>query len=385
MEDEGTKIRKFEGATTALITPMEDNGKVDEFSLGKLIEFNTASGIHNLVVNGTTAQSPTLSVHEAEKLLTSTLYSMTIHKNKVPVIFGAGSNDMKKSAKLTQMAAQNGADATLHVTGYYNMPPQIGMLRHFSACAAASEFPLIMYDVPVRGHPVIKPETRIEAALLNPGKIIGVKDATGGKYVEYNEEKGCDEEKNMWEETVRQAREGGLDRHQFKLISGDDSKTYEIMSKYEGVGVISVTSNIFPGAVSQMVELLLAGENAEAKSIDDALAPFNNVLKVKRISYLYPSGRRVKDDAFANPAPVQFAAYALGMIGSDRLELPLVGLSEDIIPMKERVVPSEARIQVLDTLESMYYSNPELFKPIEEFYNVDVKARLTLFREPARE
>lgn len=380
------KMEKFEGATTAIITPMTRGGEVDFHGLEKLIKFNIKNGIHNLVACGTTGQSPNLSDEEWGKVVSNCVGQSQKEEHetgrKVHIIAGAGSNSFDKAKKLTQFAEELGADATLHVTGYYNMAPQSGMKDHFSACASASKLPLIMYDVPARGHPTIKPAMRIEAALANPGKIIGVKDATGGEYIEEGEKK------NMWEWTAKYARESGLDRHQFKLISGDDPKTWEIMSQYEGVGVISVTSNIFPQAVSRMAELLLEGKNEEAKSIDDALAPFNNVLKIKGVSYYLPvSGRRVKDDTFANPAPVQYAAYVLGMIRTDRLELPLIGLSEEHTPMGDRVVPSEARMRVLRALEVMYNSDMRelLFKPIEEFYKVDVEARLTLMREPSRE
>ena len=366
-EEEKVEIQQFEGATTAVITPMYEDGKVSYGELEKLIEFNVKNGIHNLVACGTTGQSPVLKDVEWEQIILSFIHhAEEIREDrKVPIIAGAGSNDLNKAKKLTQRAAEFGADATLHVTGYYNMPSQLGMLDYFSFCGAASELPLIMYDVPTRGHPTIKPETRIAAALLNPGKIIGVKDATGGKYVENGVEK------YMWGETVRLARNNGLDKHSFKLISGDDPKTYEIMSQYEGVGVISVASNIFPRAVSRMTELLLEGKYDEAKSIDDALAPFNSVLKVKGISYFLPSGREVNDDTFANPAPVQHAAYALGMIQKDRLRNPLV-------PLSDKRVPSEARMQVLNAFEQMYHSDKDglLFKPIEDFFGVDVGARL---------
>jgi len=370
------EMQKFEGATTAVITPMHEDGSIDRDGLNKLTEFNIKSGIHNIVACGTTGQSPTLTHLEWHGIVSnSKYYSRKAEQEtgrKVHVIAGAGTNNFEKSKELTQLAESLGADATLHVTGYYNMPLQLGMRDYFSFCVAASELPLIMYDVPARGHPTIKPETRIAAALLNPGKIIGVKDATGGEYIKNGEKH------NMWAETVRLARENNLDKHKFKLISGDDPKTYEIMSQYDGVGVISVTSNIFPQAVSRMVELLLEGKNAEAKSIDDALAPFNSVLKVKGISYNLTAELNMElmaeDDSFANPAPVQYAAYVLGMIGSDRLRNPL-------IPLSDKRIPSEARMQVLNALEQMYHSNPELFKPIEEFYGKDVGARLKLMHE----
>ena len=370
-------MARFKGATTAIITPMMEDGSVDSYSLDRLIGFNIKSGIHNLVACGTTGQSPTLEHGEWEEVVKECVNHSQEEESetgrKVPIIAGAGTNNFSKSKNLTQIAERLGADATLHVTGYYNMPSQLGILDYFSFCSAASELPLIMYDVPARGHPTIQPETRIAAALLNHGKIIGVKDATGG-INPGNEETG-----GMWRETMQLARENKLDKHQFKLISGDDPKTYDIMASYEGVGVISVASNIFPQAVSRMTELLLEGKNDEAKSIDDALAAFNNVLKVKDVEYNLTSKLRVRD-SFSNPAPVQYAAYALGMIQSDRLRNPLVALSD-------RRVPSKVRMQILNALEVMYNSDMSemLFRPIEEFYGVDVGARLTLMREPSRE
>ncbi len=339
----------FEGASTALITPMKAYDSriihVDSASLKQFAAFN-ARYADSLVLYGTTGQSPVLTRGDEESIYYECKYFST------PIIFGAGSNCTAKAVEATERAARHRDSATLHVTGYYNMPSQLGLLDHFLAVADASARPVIMYDVPSRGHPMIQPETRIEAAKQR-SNIIGVKDATGDRAV--------------WKKTQELARQAGLDMHRFKLLSGNDPDNLEMMKKYEGVGIISVTANIFPYACRELTEAAMSGDYAKAEQIDTFLAPFNGIIGIKACG-----------DAYKNPAPVQHAAYLLGTIESDALRLPLVALSD------ERV-PEAARETVRSALADMYRSceqQPEMhelsFEPIEQFFNVNVEKLLKM-------
>lgn len=334
---------KFEGATTALITPLFDDGSINWKDLQKLVEFQINNGINNLLSCGTTGQSPTLSWEEHSKI-TRTI--IKINDGRVPVIEGAGSNNSEEAVKATHEAYLEGADATLHVTGYYNMPAQLGLIDYFSKVAEASPLPLIMYDVRGRGHPPIMPATRIYLAKNYPN-IIGVKEASGEK------------NKADWIETRRIARENGFDRHSFKIISGDDSVTFMMMEdqEVECVGVISVWSNIFPHVYASMTNALLKGNNEEGKRIDESLKKLNEIVGIS-LSYEIEIGNRKYEikDSFRNPAPVQFAAYLLGMINSPRLRSPLV------------VLPDEGQKIVGKIFLELYESNPEYFEPIIEFF-----------------
>jgi len=346
-------MEKFEGATTALITPFDELGRIDWYSLEKLVEFQLYCGIHNLLLCGTTSQSPTLSWEEHSKINRRII---KLVNEKVPIIVGAGSNSTKEAAAATWEAYNEGADATLHVTGYYNWPSQEGIYRHFCEIADIAPIPLIMYDVPSRGHPLIEPSTRIRCA-YDKGNIIGIKDATGNR----NPLTG---EMGVWQETRKIAKECGFDKHSFKIISGDDPNTYEMVTdpNVEAVGVISVLSNIFPRQVAQMMEYLFEGEFEKAKEISDTINKLKIGIKVKHEFKIGKTKYFIEEDTFKNPAVIQTAAYLLGMIESDYLRSPLVALSEF----------EDAVFQIGKTLYEIYEKHPEYFDDTKDFYNLKI-------------
>ncbi|MDI6806919.1 MAG: 4-hydroxy-tetrahydrodipicolinate synthase [Candidatus Aenigmarchaeota archaeon] len=335
---------KFEGATTALITPLFDDGSINWRDLQNLVEFQVNSGINNLLSCGTTGQSPTLSWEE-HSTITKTI--VKINNNRIPIIAGTGSNNSEEAVRATYEAYLEGADATLHVTGYYNMPAQLGIIDYFSRVAKASPLPVIMYDVRGRGHPPIMPATRIYLAKNYPN-VIGVKEASGER------------NKADWVETRRIARENGFDKHTFKIISGDDPATFSMMSdpEVEGVGVISVWSNILPNVYVSLAKALSEGNIEEGKKIDDSLKKLNSIVGIS-LSYqinIEDKEYQITNDSFRNPAAVQFAAYLLGMIESPRLRSPLV------------VLPEEGQKLVGKTFLELYESHPEYFKSLTEYF-----------------
>ena len=164
---------KLKGVFSALITPF-DNGEVDYASLEKLVDYQVQQGINGLVINGTTAESPTLTSAEVKKIFSLVRAMVGI---QFPLILGTGSNSTAKSVEATKKAAELGADAALVVVPYYNKPPQRGIIQHYKSIAKNSEVPVIMYNVPGRTITAMTAETIWELSEIK--NILGIKEASG--------------------------------------------------------------------------------------------------------------------------------------------------------------------------------------------------------------
>jgi 4-hydroxy-tetrahydrodipicolinate synthase len=280
----------FKGSFTALITPFK-GGKVDEAAFKRLVDWQIAEGTHGLVPVGTTGESPTLS-HEEHKEVVE-LCIKTARK-RVPVIAGAGSNSTEEAIDSTRHAKEAGADAVLHSTGYYNKPTQDGLYRHFKAINDAVDIPIILYNVPVRTIVDIKVDTMARCAELK--NVVGVKDATANVARVTNQRLAC-----------------GKD---FVQLSGEDGTVLGFMA-HGGYGCISVTSNVAPRLCADFQNACLEGKWARALELQDKLMPLHDALFIE-----------------TNPAPVKYAAWRLGVIGSPECRLPLAPLME---PTKKAV------------------------------------------------
>jgi 4-hydroxy-tetrahydrodipicolinate synthase len=280
----------FKGSFTALITPFK-GGKVDEAAFKRLVDWQIAEGTHGLVPVGTTGESPTLS-HEEHKEVVE-LCIKTARK-RVPVIAGAGSNSTEEAIDFTRHAKEAGADAVLHSTGYYNKPTQDGLYRHFKAINDAVDIPIILYNVPVRTIVDIKVDTMARCAELK--NVVGVKDATANVARVTNQRLAC-----------------GKD---FVQLSGEDGTVLGFMA-HGGYGCISVTSNVAPRLCADFQNACLEGKWARALELQDKLMPLHDALFIE-----------------TNPAPVKYAAWWLGVIGSPECRLPLAPLME---PTKKAV------------------------------------------------
>jgi len=359
---EDFKPEKCEGAITALITPADFNDYI------RLLEYQLANRIHGYMPCGTTGQSPTLNWLEHDQLISE---AVKIADGKITVIGGAGSNNTEEGVSAVEQLkylADMGLNGTLHVTGYYNCPSQQGFADYFSEVAkAVPEFKVIIYNIPGRGHPIIRHEVVVGLVSEFPN-IIGTKDATGGKSATYDDYK---EDGSYWKALRKEARSKGFDKHSFKIISGDDPATYRMMidPDIEAVGVISVWSNPFPHAYSDMTRLILEGKQNEAKKLNDALSDLNSVVGVKITDGYYVnignSKVWVPGDNFRNPEAVQRAAYVLGMLNSSEMRSPMGFLPEQ-----------EWGKQVGSVLYKLYNGeydiDPEyLFGPIRDFYKPD--------------
>jgi 4-hydroxy-tetrahydrodipicolinate synthase len=266
----------FEGTYTAIVTPFSKSGAVDYDKLRELVEWQIAEGVSGLVPVGTTGESPTVDVAEHEKIIETTIEAA---RRRVKIIAGTGANSTAEAIELTKHARDAGADATLQVTPYYNRPSQLGLVRHFSAVADLG-LPVVLYNVPGRTGREISVDTVVE--LSKHPKIASVKEAGGSA------------------DRVSQY----LARCKIEVLSGDDALTLPMMV-LGAVGVISVASNVAPGAVTDLVHNALAGKWKEAKALHYKLY-------------------RLFSDLFidTNPVPVKAALAMMGKI-EEVYRLPL--------------------------------------------------------------
>jgi len=275
---------KLRGSFVALVTPFRD-GKVNRSKLAELVNFHIESGTDGIVPCGTTGESATLSHAEHEEVISLTVEAAA---GRIPVLAGTGSNSTEEALKLTKYAAKVGADGALVITPYYNKPTQEGLYQHFRAIAEEVPIPIVVYNVPGRTGVNILPDTL--ARLSEIKNIVGVKEASGNL-------------SQMTEITL-------LCEEDFILMSGDDMLTLPILS-IGGKGVISVTANIAPREVADMIRYFEGGF-------------FNKALELHR--KLYPLSTAMFIET--NPGPVKTAMNLLGKDVGD-LRLPLYRMSDE--------------------------------------------------------
>ncbi len=274
----------FQGSMVALVTPMMEDGSVDENSLRGLIDWHIGQGTDAIVAVGTTGESATLDEQEHCRLIRQVIEFVA---GRVPVIAGTGANSTTEAIRLTECAREAGADACLLVTPYYNKPTQEGLFLHHKAVAEAVAIPQLLYNVPGRTACDMLPET--VGRLSKISNIVGVKEATG--------------------ELERVAAIRELSGDGFDIISGDDATARELVLA-GGQGVISVTANVAPAAMHQMVKAALQGDEVGALEIDQRLAVLHRDLFLE-----------------ANPIPVKWALTEMGMMPGG-IRLPLTPLAE---------------------------------------------------------
>lgn len=279
----------FHGSLVALVTPMR-HGEVDYTELKNLVEFHIKSGTHGIVSVGTTGESTTLSIDENVKVVRKTV---EFADGRIPVIAGTGSNATSEAITMTKLLTNSGIAGCLSVVPYYNKPTQEGLYLHYKAIAESTDLPQILYNVPGRTSCDLKPETVGRLAEIH--NIVGIKEATGDLSRLPAIKKSAGED--------------------FIFLSGDDATGFESM-RLGGQGVISVTNNLAAADMAKMCELALAGKFDEAEVINDRLMALHHDLFIE-----------------ANPIPVKWAAYKLGLISEPSLRLPLTTLSESAQPV----------------------------------------------------
>jgi 4-hydroxy-tetrahydrodipicolinate synthase len=289
----------FSGTFTALVTPFR-NGEVDVEALEGMVEFQIQHGVSGLVPCGTTGETPAMSEAE-DRLVVETVVRVT--NRRVPVIAGTGSNSTDMAIKYTKMAQEVGADGSLQVTPYYNKPTQEGMYRHFAAIAESTDLPLVLYNIPGRTGVTISAETL--ARLAEIPNVVGVKDSTLSM--------------NMIADVV------SLCGEEFDVLSGDDPMTLPLVA-LGGRGVISVASNVAPGAVSGLVKALMEGDWERGRELHYELLPLFRTLFIE-----------------TNPIPVKTAASLLGLC-SDEMRLPLVPMEGENLRVLQETLERSAHL-----------------------------------------
>ncbi|NCO02815.1 MAG: 4-hydroxy-tetrahydrodipicolinate synthase [Alphaproteobacteria bacterium] len=268
----------YKGSITALITPFK-NGEIDWKAFDHFVEWQIEQGTHGVVPCGTTGESPTLSHDEHKKIIKR---CVEIVAKRIPVIAGSGSNSTAEAIELTTEAMEDGADAALVVTPYYNKPTQDGLYAHYKVLNDIG-IPVIIYNIPGRSVVDMSNQTVARLALLP--NIIGIKDATA--------------------DLARPLELRHLVGDDFCQLSGEDATATGFLAQ-GGHGCISVASNVAPALCAQQHEAWQKGDIKTMEQCRDTLAPLHKALFVE-----------------SSPAPVKYAASQLGLC-SDEVRLPLM-------------------------------------------------------------
>tara|TARA_Y100000310_G_scaffold128407_1_gene127601 strand:+ start:13914 stop:14810 length:897 start_codon:yes stop_codon:yes gene_type:complete len=294
----------FKGAITAIVTPFTEDGALDQQALKGLVDFQVSNKIDGIVPCGTTGESPTLEDDEHKKVVETVISAVN---GKAKVIAGAGSNSTKHAVELTKLAADLGADGTLHVCPYYNKPTQEGLFRHFSAIAKASDLPIVVYNI--KGRTAINIETATLARLAKEhSNIVAVKEASG--------------DINQMQDVLNTLPK------EFDVLSGDDKMTLPLM-KIGGRGVISVASNIIPAEVKQLTEYALSGDMQKAEELHNKLLPLFEGIFIE-----------------TNPIPVKAALAMKGLI-KESYRLPMCEMQTENREKLRKLLEDSKVLEVL--------------------------------------
>ena len=269
----------IDGSIVALVTPFDEQDRIDYDALQRLIEFHISAGTNGLVIAGTTGESATLLKGEHAELIRR---AADLAGGRIPVIAGTGSNSTRQTVDLSQEVGDAAIDGYLLVVPYYNKPVQEGLYQHFRTIADAVTKPVMLYNVPGRTVADILPETLARLA-VHPN-IFGIKDATG--------------------DMDRMKQHQALLPGDFRYYSGDDFTTLDFL-KLGGHGVVTVSGNVAPRQVSDLCRAVKDGDIDKAAEIDERLQPLNRALFVE-----------------SNPIPVKWALHQMGLISSS-IRLPL--------------------------------------------------------------
>ena len=272
---------RLKGMGVALITPFKEDGSVDYDALLRLVDYQLENGTDFLCVLGTTAETPTLTKEEKEKVKRTIIDRVN---GRLPILLGVGSNSTQAVVDSVKNDDMTGVDALLVVVPYYNKPSQEGIYQHYKAVAEATDLPIVLYNVPGRTGVNMTAETTLRLA-NDFENIVAIKEASGNIA--------------QMDEIIKNKPEG------FDVISGDDGITFPLIT-LGAVGVISVLGNAFPREFSRMTQLALEGDYVNALPIHHQFAEMCNLLFVD-----------------GNPAGVKAMLSIMGMI-ENKLRLPLV-------------------------------------------------------------
>ena len=274
----------FTGSIVAIVTPMYPDGRVDYGALEKLVEFHVVNKTDAIVAVGTTGESATLDYEEHRQVIRKVV---EFTDGRLPVIAGTGSNSTLEALKLTHWAAEDGAQACLLVTPYYNKPTQEGLYQHYKLIAESVDIPQILYNVPGRTGVDLLPET--VARLANIDNIIGVKEASTLERIDELLDKVSSDKFSVW--------------------SGEDSLACEAILRGAN-GVISVSANVAPLQMHKMTQAAMAGDREKAEAFDAELKELHRLLFIE-----------------SNPIPAKWILKEMGKIQGG-IRLPLISLDK---------------------------------------------------------
>src|SRR6185437_14531732 len=275
----------FSGSLVAIVTPMHADGSIDWPAWERLLRMHLAAGTSGIVIGGTTGESATLLESELLQLLAR---ARAVVHDHVAIIAGAGESSTAATVERARHLSAAGVDGLLVVTPAYNRPTQEGLYRHFEAVAAASQVPLVLYNVPTRTAVDLLPATVARLARLPP--IVAIKEAISVGPIERVRE-------------LLAATDGRL-----TVLSGDDASCADAML-HGARGVVSVTANVVPAAMAQLCSAALRGDSTLTGQIDTGIAGLHQALFVE-----------------TSPIPVKWALAELGWIQAG-IRLPLTPLA----------------------------------------------------------
>lgn len=281
-------MRTLQGTGVALVTPFKADGEVDVAALERLVHFQVENGTDYLVVLGTTAETPTLS-NEEKELVKETV--KRANAGRLPMVLGVGGNHTQVIVEQVRGVSAQDYAAILSVTPYYNKPSQEGLYQHYKAVAAATELPILLYNVPSRTGVNMDYRTTLRLAQEVPN-IIGVKEASGNIVQIMH---------------LLQGRTEG-----FLVISGDDATALPTVL-LGGDGTISVLGQAFPKRYSQMIRQGLEGKNQEANAIQYQL--------LEAMELVFKEG---------NPVGIKALLSLLELLDTPQVRLPLVSATEGL-------------------------------------------------------
>jgi 4-hydroxy-tetrahydrodipicolinate synthase len=334
------RLERFEGCWTAMVTPFNRNGEIDFEGMEKNIQFQLENGA-NFVPTGTTGESPTLDWREHDRVITRTV---KLAKGKAFVMAGTGSNSTKEAIRGTKHAVDVGAQGALLVDCYYNGPSSLELrTQYYEVIAKAFRKAFVMpYVIP--GRTGTKLEVEDLAILHRKFKNVrSVKEATA--------------------DLERMAKTRTLLGEDFDILSGDDDKTFEMMTRQDirASGVVSVMSNIVPGPINEMVRAILNGDMEKANRLKGILDPLFKVVTVNTMeSY---EGFEVPAK-FRNPSAIKTMMKGLGL-PSGPCRPPLGKMTSKGVEV------------VRNALKGVYEKDKEVLMPIQTFYKVNIEERLS--------
>jgi 4-hydroxy-tetrahydrodipicolinate synthase len=334
------KLERFEGCWTAMVTPFLRKGEVDFEGLEKNVQFQIENGA-NLVPAGTTGESPTLDWREHDRVITKTV---KFSKDRAFVVAGTGSNSTREAMRGSKHAVEVGAQGLLLVDCYYNGPSSLEMRTEYYEVITKAFRKAFVVPYVIPGRTGTKLEVEDLAILHRKFKNMrSVKEATG--------------------DLGRMAKTRTLCGEDFDILSGDDDMTFEMMTRNDirASGVISVMSNIVPGPVGEMVKAIQSGNRERANRLRDILDPLFKVVTVNTIeSY---EGFEVPCK-FRNPLAIKTMMKGLGLpSGPSR-------------PPLGKMTPKGVEV-VRNTLKEVYGKDKEVFRPLQEFYRINIEERLS--------